>query len=155
MTDLLLSNDALDELRSASKRVRNPGARWLEKPGRHKQRNFNAVTEDGEVYRIYQRQNLNDERDFSCGLALARRGGRPLSLVRYNGASHIHGEIRYACHIHLATAEALAAGRKVDGHAEGTDRYRTVEGALACLIEDCGVEGLSANHDERDLFDGA
>ena len=25
----------------------------------------------------------------------------------------------------------------------------------ACLIEDCGVEGLSANHDERDLFDDA
>ena len=44
MTDLLWSNDALDELRSASKRVRNPGARWLEKPGRHRKRNFNAVT---------------------------------------------------------------------------------------------------------------
>ena len=54
-----------------------------------------------------------------------------------------------------ATAEALAAGRKIDGHAEGTDRYRTLEGALACLIEDCGVEGLSASHDERDLFDDA
>ena len=85
MTDLLLSNDALDGLRSASKRVRNPGARWLEKPGRHKQRNLNAVTEDGEVYRIYQRQNLDDEQDFSCGLALVRRGGEaaePGSLQR-------------------------------------------------------------------------
>ena len=155
MTDLLLSNDALDRLRSASKRVRNPGARWLEKPGRHRQRNLNAETEDGEVYRIYQRQNLNDDQDFSCGLALARRGGKPLSLVRYNGASHVHGKIRYACHIHRATAEALAAGRKVDSHAERTDRYRTLEGALACLIEDCCVQGLSANRDESDLFDGA
>ena len=153
MTDLLLSNDVLDGLRAASKRVRNPGARWLEKPGRHKQRNFNAETEDGTVYRIYQRQNLDDDLDFSCGLVLTRRGGKPLSLVRYNGASHVHGEIRYACHIHRASAEALAAGRKVDSHAEATDRYRTVEGALACLIEDCAVQGLSANHDERDLFD--
>ena len=155
MTDLLLSNDALDRLRSASKWVRNPGARWLEKPGRHKQRNFNAVTDDGAVYRIYQRQNLDDDQDFSCGLALARHGGKPLSLVRYNGASHVHGEIRYACHIHRATAETLGAGRKVDSHAEGTGRYRTVEGILACLIEDCGVKDHSANHDERDLFDGA
>ena len=155
MTDPLLSNDALDKLRSASKRVRNPGARWLEKPGRHRQRNFTAETEGGEVYRIYQRQNLDDERDFSCGLALVRRGGRPLSLVRYNGSSHVHGEIRYSCHIHRATAEALAAGRRIDGHAEGTHRYRTLEGALACLIEDCGVEGLSAKHDEGDLFDGS
>ncbi len=155
MTDLLLSNNTLDGFRSAPKRVRNPQARWLEKPGRHKQRNFNAETEAGEIFRIYQRQNLDDERDFSCGLALTRRGGRPLSLIRYNGSSHIHGEIQYACHIHRATAEAIAAGRKVDGHAEETDRYRTVEGALACLIEDCGVEGLSAKHDGKDLFDGA
>ena len=135
--------------------MRNPGARWLAKPARHKQRNFNAVTDDGAVYRIYQRQNLDDDQDFSCGLALARRGGKPLSLVRYNGASHVHGKIRYACHIHCATADALAAGRKVDSQAEGTERYKTVEGALACLIEDCGVKDLSANHDERDLFDGA
>ncbi len=155
MTDLLLSNDVLDGLRSASKQVRNPGARWLEKPGRHMQRNFNAETEDGAIYRIYQRQNLNDDLDFSCGLALARRGAKPLSLVRYNGASHVHGKIRYVCHIHRATAEALSAGRKVDSHAERTDRYRTLEGALACLIEDCGVEGLSADHDGKDLFDGA
>ena len=155
MTDLLLSNDEFDRHRSASKRVSNPGARWLEKPGRHKQRNFNAVTADGAVYRIYQRQNLDDDQDFSCGLALVQRGGKSLSLVRYNGASHVHGEIRYACHIHRATAEALAAGTKVDRSAEGTKRYWTVEGALACLIEDCGVEGLSSNHDERGLFDGA
>ncbi len=154
MTDLPLSNDALDRLRSVSKRVRNPGAHWLEKPGRHKQRNFNAETVDGALYRIYQRQNLDDELDFSCGLALVRRGAKPLSLIRYNGASHIHGEIRYACHIHRATAEALTTGRKVDSHAEGTDRYRSAEGALACLIDDCGVQGLSADHDERDFFDG-
>ena len=155
MTDLMLSNDTLNRLRSASKRARNPGSRWLEKPDRHKQRNFNAVGEDGAIYRIYQRQNLDDDLDFSCGMALVRRGGKPLSLVRYNGASHVHGKIRYAFHVHRATSEALTAGRKVDSHAEGTDRYRTVEGALACLIEDCGVEGLSANHDGRDLFDGA
>ncbi len=105
-------------------------------------------------YRIYQRQNLDDSLDFSCGLAMTRCGGKPLSLVRYNGASHVHGEIRYACHIHLASAEALAAGRKADSYAEATDRYSNMEGALACLIEDCGVEGLTANHDGRDLFYG-
>ena len=30
---------------------------------------------------------------------------------------------------------------KIDGLADETDRYRTVNGALACLIEDCGVRG--------------
>ena len=155
MTDPLLSDDALDGLRSAPKRVTNPGARWSEKPGRHLQRNFSAETEDGALYRVYMRQNLDDERDFSCGLALIQKGGRPLSLIRYNGSSHPHGDIRYRCHIHRATAEALDAGRKIDSHAEETERYKTLEGALACLIDDCGVRGLTTRHDERGLFDGS
>ena len=154
MIDTLMSNDELDGLRSASMRVTNPGARWHEKPGRHRQQNFTAETESGVVFRIYLRQNLDDDQDFSCGLALHRRGGKPLSLVRYNGPSHVHGEIRYRCHIHRATAEAMTAGRKVDGHAEATDRYRILDEALACLVADCGVRGLTAQHDERDLFDG-
>ena len=116
---------------------------------------FTAEAEGGAVYRIYQRQNLNDERDFSCGLALVQRGGKPLTLARYNGSSHAHGEIRYRCHIHRATAEALAAGRRIDSYAEETDRYKTLEGALACLVADCAVQGVSANLDERDLFDGS
>ena len=155
MTDLLLSNDALKDLRSTSKRVRNPGARWREKPGRHLQRNFTVDAEGGEVYRIYQRQNLDDERDFSCGLALVQPGGRPLTLIRYNGSSHVHGKLRYCCHIHRATAEALVAGQRIDSYAEETDRYRTLEGAFACLISDCAVQGVSADRDERDLFDGS
>ena len=155
MTDAPMSNDEPDDLRSASKRVTHPGARWREKPGRHRQRKFTAEAEVGAVYRIYLRQNLDDDQEFSCELALVHRGGKPLSLVRYNGASHVHGEIRCRCHIHRATAEATSAGRKADSHAEATDRYRTLEGALACLIEDCGVQGLTAQHDEqRDLFDG-
>ena len=154
MTDALMSNEELDGLRSATKLVTNPRAQWREKPGRHRQRNFTAEAEGGAAYRIYLRQNLNDDHDFSCGLALVRRGGRPLSLVRYNGASHAHGDIRYRCHIHRATAEAIFAGRKVDNHAEATDRFRTLEGALACLIKDCGVQGLTAQPDEPDLFDG-
>ncbi len=155
MTELPLSDDDLDSHRAASKRVTNPGARWSEKPGRHRQRNFTAVSDDGSSYRVYLRQNLDDDKDFSCGLALMQRGGKPLSLVRYNGPGHVHGEIRYRCHIHRASAAALAAGRKIDSRAEETGRYATLEGALACLIEDCGISGLAAQRDEGDLFDGS
>ena len=155
MTDVHFSDNDLNRLRSARKRVTNPGARWSEKPGRHRQRNFSVESEDGSVFRVYLRQNLDDEKDFSCGLALVQRGGRPLSLVRYNGSSHVHGEIRYRCHIHRASAEALAEGRKIDSDADETDRYKTLDGALACLIEDCGVQGLTARPDERDLFDAS
>lgn len=154
MTELPLSDDDLNTHRTVSKQVTNPGARWSEKPGRHRQRNFTAVSDDGSSYRVYLRQNMDDEKDFSCGLALMHRGGKPLSLVRYNGSSRAHGEIRYRCHIHRATARAVAAGRKIDSHADETDRYATLEGALACLIDDCGVQGLTAQRDDGDLFNG-
>ena len=154
MTDVLFSNDELDRLRSVPKRVTNPGARKREKPGGHRQQNFLAESEDGSQFRIYLRQNLNDERDFSCGLALVHKGGRPLSLIRYNGSSHRHGEIHYRCHVHRATAEALAAGGKIDRHAEETDRYSTLESALDCLIQDCGVRSLEVEHVQGDFFDG-
>ncbi len=155
MEDLLLSDKDLSALRVARKTVKNPNARWSEKPGRHKQRNYDAESENGDQYRIYQRQNLDDDRDFSCGLGWVQAGGKILSLVRYNGASHRHGDIEYRCHIHRATAEALSAGRKVDSHAVVTNRYWTLEGALALLIEECQVQELTAQPDVSDLFDGA
>ena len=155
VTDLQLSNDALEGLRTAPKHVKNPRSQWRVKPGRHRQRNFTANTEKDEVFRIYLRQNLDDALDFSCGLALVQRGGRPLTLIRYNGSSHVHGELRYCCHIHRATAEAIDAGRKLDSRAEATDRYSTLEGAFACLIHDCGVQGVNANYDNPSLFDGS
>ncbi len=154
MTDQRFSNDDLDKLRSSLKRVTNPAARWVEKPG-HRQRNYDAKTNDGVRYRLYQRQNMNDEKDFSCGPALIREGEKSLSLIRYNGSSHRHGDIRYDCHIHRATAEAIAAGKRVDSYAEKTDRYQNLEGALVCLIKDCGVQELPVPEEQGQLFNGA
>ena len=50
--------------------------------------------------------------------------------------------------------EAVESGGKIDKFAEETDRYTTLEGALACLLEDCNVQGLNIKHDEPSLFDG-
>ena len=156
MTDVLISDRELDAMRSKPKWVTNPQSRWHEKPGGHQQRNFNLVAEhdDAERFRLYLRQNLDDEQDFSCGLALIQKGGRSVSLVRYNGSSHRHGDILFCCHIHRATEEANMAGKKIDSHAEVTDRYKTLDGALACLIDDCCIRGILASHDTRNLFDG-
>ena len=153
MTDALMSNGELDGLRSVLKRVANRRARWREKPGRHRQRNFTAEAEEGgAVYRINLRQNTDDAHDFSCGLTLVRRGGKHLNLIRYNGPSHVHGKNRYGCHMHRATAEVMFAGTKIDGHAEVTYSYRTPEGVSACLVNDRGVRGLTAQYNEPELF---
>jgi len=143
------TDEELEELRSLPKRVTNPRARWLDKPkarAGHQQRSFQAVGEDDDETRftIYQRQNLTDESDFSCGITYLPRGSSSLTLARYNGPGHEHGDIAYRPHVHRATEWAIAAGRKPESEAESTNRFETLEGALACLIEDFNLRGLSA-----------
>ena len=151
------TDEELHELQSLPKRVRNPGAHWSDKPKvspGHRQRSFQAVGNDDDEYRfsIYQRQSLGDPSDFSCGIAYLPRGGRLLTLARYNGPSHEHGVIRYRPHIHRVTERAITAGKKPESEAEETNRFETLEGALACLIEDFGLRGLSAEPDKPRLF---
>ena len=147
----LYTDEELIALRQMPKQVATPRARWVEKPG-HRQRNF-AVVGDGEArFSVYQRQNLRDEHDFSCGIAFLPLGGQRLTLARYNGPSHRHGDIAYRPHIHRATERAIVAGRKPESEAAETDRFRTLEGALACLIDDFGLSGVSAMPDEGRLF---
>jgi hypothetical protein len=136
--------------------VTNPHARWTEKPG-HRQRNFQACGQQDESVRfsIYQRQNVRDDNDFSCGIEYIPRVGARLTLARYNGPSHRHGEIVYRPHIHRATAGAIAAGKKPESEAEETDRYANLEGALGCLAEDFRLQGLSiSNNNQVSLFNG-
>lgn len=144
MTVRLYTDGELEELRSMPKRVSNPGARWVTKPG-HKQRNFQVVGREdtSERFAVYQRQSERDEKDFSCGIAYLPQGGTRLTLARYNGSSHVHGGIAYHPHIHLATERAIAAGRRPESEAEETDLYTTLDGALRCLILDFKLEGIA------------
>ena len=141
MVTRLYSEDELEELRTMSKTVSNPGARWVDKPG-HRQRNFQVTADDETAFAIYQRQSLNDVHDFSCGIAFNPQRGTRLTLARYNGPSHIHGEIEFRPHIHRATARAIATGKKPESEAEETDRFTTLDGALGCLLEDFRVGGI-------------
>ena len=77
--------------------------------------------------------------------------GRLLSLMRCNGANHKHGTIHCRCHVHRATAAAIAAGRKADDHAEATDEYRTLDEAFAYLVRESGIQGLATQADEGNV----
>ena len=145
MTSNPYSDEGLDELKSMSKRVTNPGAHWSDKPG-HRQRNFQVSGQQDEAVRfsIYQRQSTVDEQDFSCGIAHIPQGGSRLTLARYNGPSHRHGDIAYRPHIHSTTARAIAAGKKPESEANETNLFSTLDGALRCLIEDFNLTGLKA-----------
>jgi len=96
MSIKLYTTGDLDQFRLAPKRILNPGARWSAKPQIrpvHRQRKFKVAGEGGQTvkFQIYQRQNLSDEQDFSCGILYLPHHGEPLTLVRYNGPSHEHG----------------------------------------------------------------
>lgn len=146
-----LTDADIQALIALPKRVTNPSVRWQEKPG-HKQRNHKI--EGGDYsFELYLRQSFHNPDDFSCGLKIIKPDGQPLTLVRYNGGGHVHGEIVFACHIHRATYQAIAAGKKPESHAESTKVYRTLDGALACLLGDAAISGLlHVAYDAPDLF---
>ncbi len=137
----LHTDEQLTALREVPKRVLNPRAQWTEKPGgapAYRQRSYKACGETDETLRfeIYQRESLHDPTDFSSGIAAILRDGSRLMLARYNGFSHEHGDIVFAPHVHRATEQAMREGRKPEFYATRTDRYQTVQGALACLFDD-------------------
>lgn len=149
MTIKLYTTAELEALQQMPKRVTNPKARWSKKPEvrpSHRQRNFSARGDDDEMaeFQIYQRQNLNDEMDFSCGIIYRPRGAEKLTLVRYDGPSHVHGDIDFRPHIHRASERAIAMGKKPELEAVETDRFQCVEGAFACLVADFRVTGLDS-----------
>lgn len=149
----LYSDEDLEGLRHKEKRVVNPQARWIEKPG-HRQRNFQVIGKWDETrFQVYQRQSIADDDDFSCGIAYLPHGGARLTLARYNGPSHIHGDFIYRSHIHRATASAIAVGRKPESEAEETERFVTLNGAFRCLIDDFRLEGVTPPEpDQPKLF---
>ncbi len=144
MTIRLYTDDELAKLRSMPKRVTNPGARWVTKPG-HRQRNFQVTGREdlSASFAVYQRQSGSDTKDFSCGIAYLPQGGSRLTLARYNGSSHVHGDIAYHPHIHNATERSIADGRKPESEAEETDLYTTLDGAFRCLILDFQLQGIA------------
>lgn len=151
------TDEELSDLKTTPKTVTNPGARWLTKPKArpaHRQRTFQAEgAQDQDVrFSIYLRQSLADESDFSCGISYQPVGGPPLTLARYNGPSHEHGDIAYRAHIHRATESAITAGKKPESQAEESNRFETLDGALACHIQDFNLTGLNAQPDKQRLF---
>jgi hypothetical protein len=114
------------------------------KPG-HKEREMEIVGSNGSQFRLILRQSLLNVFDFSAILAyLDTSSSQLFRLRRYNGKSHEHtNQIErqrfYDFHIHFATERYQSSGMSEDAYAEPTNRYGDFEGALNCLIQDCGL----------------
>lgn len=156
----VLTDEKIAGLIAMPKQVTNPNAR-RRSVGRHEQVNYTVSTNDGEMgFEVFARQSIRLTESFSCGLLWISPSGEKVTLIRYNGMSHPHNnpiegnEFRYCCHIHIATQRYIALNKQPETFAEETSRYRSLNGALACLIQDCAITGLNVTPDDLtgDLF---
>jgi hypothetical protein len=113
----------------------------------HKEREMDLRGADGSEYRLILRQSVFNVLDFSVILAYCPpKSNQLFRLRRYNGKSHEHtntieGQTFYEFHIHQATERYQDIGEnKEDAFAESTDRFADMQGAIRCMMEDCGFE---------------
>lgn len=166
MADLVLSDEQIAALLATKKRVTNPGTRWKLQRGSN-QKNYMLEDADGQKFTLFLRQNVRLLESFSCGILYQAPNGTSITLTRYNGSDHEHGnpldgqKLEPQCHIHVASARYMEAGRKSEHHATPTDRYADLNGALRAIVSDCNIEGVrltaentpsTEDDDQQDLF---
>lgn len=148
-----ITDDRIRALTEMHKSVVNPDARRRTEM-KYERVNYEVSGDSAsDKFQIFLRQSTVDPEDFSCGIRWLMPSGESLILARYNGANHVHDDIRFTFHIHRATEAAIKRGFKPERHAEVTPRYRTLAGALHCLLADFNVSGLDSPQDQPELFD--
>lgn len=101
---------------------------------------------NGNRFFILVRQCNTNVLDFSAILGVVPKSSNQVfRLKRYNGKSHEHTnriEKRsfYDFHIHTATERYQELGAKEEHYAEPTGRYGDLDGAIACMVQDCAFE---------------
>ena len=119
--------------------------------GAHRERELEVTGDAGGTFKIIVRDNPNLLHDFSVVLLyLDNETTAKWRLRRYNGNTHCHTNIiefrngvpmsRFGnkFHIHICTKRYQMEGHKEDHFAEVTERYSDLEGAISCLLTDCG-----------------
>lgn len=145
-----LTDEQFETLRREPKVIENPQAHERRKQG-HMERNYQllAVNDELRRYRIFWRQSVFQSGSFSVGLGICLPAGGLSVLVRYNGPSHAHRNklegtsFSGTCHRHTAVRRYADAGLRADAYAEVDSRYDDIEGAMRCMIFDCGISGVS------------
>jgi len=145
---ILLSDSEISALIAETKQL-EPGylSRLQLRPKQgHKERELDITGESGSEFRLILRQNLLNVLDFSVILGYSPKSSSQLfRLRRYNGKSHEHTnkierQTFYDFHIHFATERYQHSGLREDAYAEVTNQYGDFQGALDCLIQDCGLK---------------
>jgi hypothetical protein len=112
----------------------------------HSERELDVTGMELSEFRLILRQSQFNPLDFSVILAFRPTGLTQLfRLRRYNGKSHEHTNTLerstfYDFHIHTATERYQDSGLREDTFAEPTDRFVDFQGAIRCMLDDCGFD---------------
>jgi len=111
----------------------------------HLRRDFKISATNRREFTVYIRRGLINVMDFSVVLGYQLpHVNRIFRLRRYNGKAHQHtnvieGQTFYDYHIHTATERyQRKQGFREESFAEVTNRYLDLEGAIQCMLDDCG-----------------
>jgi hypothetical protein len=124
----------------------------------HKERELQVDGANGNRFVLMLRQNDFNVFDFSVILGVvSKETNTVFRLRRYNGKSHEHtnrieGDSFYDFHVHTATERYQDLGAKEEHYAEVTDRYGDFNGAVGCMLKDCGFRIQSGS--QTHLFEG-
>jgi hypothetical protein len=124
--------------------------RHMSERHQHKRKDFSIIGESGHEFVIAIRQSNLNVLDFSVILGYKLPGSYTVfRLRRYNGSSHRHTntlerQTITGAHIHTATERYQMPGFKEEHFAEATARYATIDGAIQCLLSDCGFKDTEA-----------
>jgi hypothetical protein len=158
---LLLTEDAIKELIAERKPIPDglqPLTRLVER-NHHMRREYEfTCSPTGNSFVVKIRRSMLNPFDFSAILGYQLPGMNTIfHLRRYNGKSHYHTnpldeDVRFrGFHIHTATERYQKIGAKVEHFAEITTRYADLDGAIDCLLTDCGFR---APIEESPIFTG-
>ncbi len=153
-----ITDAEIDKLIRCHKRATNKPRTTID--FRHKKRNYTLQAADYPdiKFTLYYRQNTEDEEDYSVGLLAHFPDGSDLTLIRFNGSSHIHPnrientEIKWQTHIHIATERYIHLQAKAEGYAIETNEYQSVDEALQYATKYCNIHNITPTEDNLDLF---
>ena len=150
----------IDTLIHEAKTVPNglcPLTKQIER-NQHWRRDFDVTSASGNAFVISTRQSMLNVLNFSAILGYRMPGLNTIfRLCRYNGkhehTNTIEDERFRDFHIHIATERYQRRGSREDHFARMDNRYATLDGAIECLLMDCGF-GFDPPAKNLSLFPG-
>lgn len=131
--------------------------RLVPKPKRgHSESELELEGAQGSIFRLIIRQAHANALDFSVILAYCiPKSTQVTRLRRYNGrhehTNPMEGETFYGFHVHQATERYQQSGNREDTYATPADRYADLQGAIDCMVKECGF--VMPSGPEMPLFD--